>query len=356
MGEDSGEKTEQPTPNKLREARKKGQVTKSKDLTAAFLLVISFYALKFSGVKIWMYMIEMTHKAYFLIPAEFSPSLAGMLLDDVMWTFLKAVMPLFMINFFAAIILEVLQTNFVFSTESISPDLNKLNIIEGVKKLFSLKQVVELFKSLIKMAIVVFLIISAIREDFEMVLVAQQVPLWTSMEFAVDVLFKIILRIGLVYLIIGIFDYFYQKYEYIKGLKMSKKEIKDEYKRMEGDPLIKQRQRDAAREMSQGRQTGAVPGADVVVTNPTHIAVAIAYKPGEMKAPKVLAKGENLIAQTIRDIAEENDIPIIENKPLARALFRKSNIDQEVLPEFYKAVAEILAFVYNLKAKRKRRY
>ncbi len=356
MGEDSGEKTEEPTPNKLREARKKGQIAKSKDLTAALVIIGAFYSLKMSALHIWDEMSLMMHRTYELIPSELTSTIAGHVLNDMIWVFLKAVLPIFLANFLIAVIAEMFQTGFVFSLEPLSPDLNKLNILEGVKKLFSMKQVVELMKSLIKMAIVTSLIVSAIKNEFIFVLISQQVTLWQNMVFVGNLIFKIILRIGMFYIIIGLLDYMYQRYEYVKGLRMSKKEIKDEYKRLEGDPTVKQRQKDAARQMSQGRQTGAVPGADVVVTNPTHYAIAIAYKPQEMKAPKIIAKGENLFALNIKKIAEENQIPIIENKPLAQALFRSTNIDQEIPPQYYKAVAEILAFVYNLKKKRKHRY
>ncbi len=356
MGEDSGEKTEEPTPHKLREARKKGQVAKSKDLTAALVIITAFYSLKVTAFGIWEQITQIMIRTYEMIPGELTTTLAGNILNDTMWVFLKAVLPIFLANFIVAVIAEMFQTGFVFSLEPLSPDLNKLNILEGVKKLFSMKQVVELIKSLIKMAIVTWLIFSAIKNEFVFVLIAQQVSLWQNMVFVGNLIFKIILRIGMFYIIIGLLDYMYQRYEYIKGLRMSKKEIKDEYKRLEGDPTVKQRQKDAARQMAQGRQTGAVPGADVVVTNPTHYAIAIAYKPQEMKAPMVLAKGENLFALNIRKIAEENQIPIIENKPLAQALFRTTGVDQEIPPYYYKAVAEILAFVYNLKKKRKHRY
>jgi flagellar biosynthetic protein FlhB len=320
------------------------------------VIIGAFYSLKMSAIHIWDEMSLMMHRTYELIPSELTSTIAGHVLNDMIWVFLMAVLPIFLANFLIAVIAEMFQTGFVFSLEPLSPDLNKLNILEGVKKLFSMKQVVELIKSLIKMAIVTGLIVSAIKNEFIFVLISQQVTLWQNMVFVGNLIFKIILRIGMFYIIIGLLDYMYQRYEYVKGLRMSKKEIKDEYKRLEGDPTVKQRQKDAARQMSQGRQTGAVPGADVVVTNPTHYAIAIAYKPQEMKAPKIIAKGENLFALTIKKLAEENQIPIIENKPLAQALFRSTNIDQEIPPQYYKAVAEILAFVYNLKKKRKHRY
>ena len=176
------------------------------------------------------------------------------------------------------------------------------------------------------------------------------------MAFVGHLVMKVVSRVVLVYFGIAVLDYFYQKYEYIKGLKMSKKEIKDEYKRLEGDPLIKQRQREAQRQMSQGRQAGAVPNADVVVSNPIHLAIAIKYTASDMKAPKVIAKGKRLFANEIKRIASENNIPVIENRQLARGLFEISQVDHEIPPQYYRAVAEILAFVYNLKKRRRVRY
>ncbi len=206
------------------------------------------------------------------------------------------------------------------------------------------------------MIVVVWLVTGIIKDEFPMVIMAQQLTLWQMMTFVGELIMKVVTRLGIFYLLIGMADYFYQRYEYIKGLKMSKKEIKDEYKRLEGDPTVKQRQREAQRQMAQGRQMGAVPGADVVVTNPIHLAIAIVYKANQMKAPKVLAKGERLMAEEIKRIARENNIPIIENKPLAQALFKLTEAGKEVPPQYYKAVAEILAFVYNLKKKKKYRY
>jgi flagellar biosynthesis protein FlhB len=356
MGEDSGEKTEEPTPHKLREARKKGQTAKSKDLTSAILVVVSFYTLKGSVGYIWTKLVNFSYSIYEYIPAEFNASIAGFILKDMMFMFLTTMAPLFAANVFVAIMVESLQTGFILSFDPLEPKFDKLNPIEGMKKYFSMKQYVELLKSVVKMTLVIYVIISAIKEDFFIVLIAQQLSLWQMMEFTGGIVMKVVVRVGMLFLVIAMFDYLYQRYEFVKGLKMSKKEIKDEYKRLEGDPTIKQRQREAQRQMSQGRQMGAVPGADVVVTNPVHVAIAIQYSPNKMKAPKVIAKGKRLIAQEIKRIAELNFIPIVENPPLARGLFDTSLVGGEVPPKYYKAVAEILAFVYNLKKKKRNTY
>ena len=355
MGEDSGEKTEEPTPHKLREARKKGQIAKSKDFTTAVMLIASFYTLKAFATFIWGKMVELSYFSYSFIPLEFNASVVGFILEETLWLFLIVMAPVFGVNVLVAIIAESFQTGFLISGEPLKPSFDKLNPIEGAKKFFAMKQYVELLKSVLKMAIVITLIYQAIVEEFYMVIIAQQLTLWQVMGFTGNLVMKVVIKVGVFYLIISLLDYMYQKYEYIKGLKMSKKEIKDEYKRLEGDPMIKQRQRDAQRQMSQGRQMGSVPDSDVVVTNPIHVAIAIKYTPNMMRAPRVLAKGKRLVAAEIKRLAEDHQIPIVENPPLARSLYEVTEVGSDIPPIYYKAVAEILAFVYNLKKKRRLR-
>ena len=354
MGEESGEKTEEPTPHKLQEARKKGQAAKSKDLTAAFMLIVSFFALKASSESMWHKMVDFKYRTFAMISEPFGATMVGELLFEMLMVTMSATIPMFAANVIVALIVESLQAGFLLSFQAIEPDIQKLDPIEGAKKFFSLKQYVELVKSLIKIFIVIWIIYISIKQQFYMVVISQQFNLWKLMSFTGQLVMTVVVRLSVFYFIIGVLDYFYQKYEFIKGLKMSKKEIKDEYKRLEGDPMIKQRQRDAQRKMAEGRQMGAVPGSDVVVTNPIHLAIAIQYKTNKMRAPKVVAKGERLVAETIKRLAEENDVPIVENKSLAQDLYKLTEVDQEVPPQYYKAVAEILAFVYNLKNKKKR--
>ncbi|NDC83160.1 flagellar biosynthesis protein FlhB [bacterium] len=357
MGEDdSGDKTEEPTPHKLREARKKGQIAKSKEMTSAILIFVAFYTLKSQATNLWSNMEISTIQTLQAISEPFNETVAGHLLSDALFTFLKSLLPILLTVFAVAIVIESIQTGFLVSFDSITPKLEKLNPIEGFKKFFSLKQYVELAKSLIKITVVVWILIGVIKDEFRTVLLSQELGFWEIMNFTGNLVMTVITRVGMFYLIVAIFDYFYQRFEYMKSMRMSKKEIKDEYKRLEGDPTIKQRQREAARQMAMGRQMGSVPNADVVVTNPTHIAIALEYKPNGMNAPLVLAKGKRIVAQQIRELAEKHNIPIVENPPLAQALYPIVEPDMAIPPQFYKAVAEILAFVYNLRKKRSRRY
>lgn len=356
MGEESGEKTEQPTPHKLSELRKKGQIAKSKDFTSAILITVAYFSLKVFAPGILLRLKDITVYVFSQIGSEFNVSIALLLLRDVLYTFALIVGPLFGVNLLTAIIAEFLQVGVIFSLEPLKPNFGKLNPIEGAKKMFSLKQVFELFKSILKMAVVIAIIIFVLKEDFIFVLLAQELTAMQVLAVAANLMFKIIIRVTIFYIIIAIIDLFYQRYQFIEQNKMSKKEIKDEYKRLEGDPIIKQRQRETQRQMSQSRQMGSVPESDVVVTNPIFVAIAIKYTPNKMKAPKVIAKGKRLIAADIRKIAEENFIPIVENPPLARKLFDVTEVGSDVPPQYYKAVAEILAFVYKLKKKRKEKF
>ncbi len=354
MGEDSGDKTEEPTPTKIRDARKKGQIAKSQEITSALMLLISFYSFKALGPMMLDRIASHTMMVLGLLDMEFSSALVGMLLSEALKTLLLSLAPLLGIVFASVIIIESLQTGFLFSLEALKPKFDNLNPINGFKKFFALKQYIELLKSIIKIIAVSSILYITIKEIYPLVTSSQRQPPFALFGLVGKIIIDTISRVGIVYFVLAIFDYFYQKYEFMKSMKMSKKEIKEEYKRLEGDPIIKQRQREAQRAMSQGRQMGQVPGADVVVTNPTHIAVAIQYDPKDKDSiPIVLAKGQRLVAEQIKQIADNHDIPIIENPPIARLLFKKVEIGHYVPQESFKVVAEILAFVFHLKNKNK---
>ncbi|MBT5855679.1 flagellar biosynthesis protein FlhB [bacterium] len=354
MGEDSGDKTEEPTPHKLREARKKGQIAKSQDMTSAILLFVSFYTFFYVAESMWVNLASLTVDIFSLVHEDMSQALFGFVLMKGLKTMLLTLAPLMFAVFVGAIVIEAVQTGFLITMGPLEPKLDNINPINGFKKFFSMKQIVELIKSVVKMSLVIAILYYVIKDEYFIVAQAQVRNLWVMMGLVGKIVMKVVVRVGLLYILLAMLDFFYQKFEFIKSMRMTKKEIKEEYKRLEGDPTVKQRQREAQRAMSQGRQMGAVPGADVVVTNPIHIAIAIEYKPDKMKTPRVVAKGKRIIAEEIKRLADENTIPIIENPPLARALFKQVEIGENVPDEHFKVVAEILAFVYNLKKNRKR--
>lgn len=354
MGEDSGEKTEEPTPHKLREARKKGQISKSKELTSAILLLVAFYSLQFSAKNIWEQLSNIMYICLSEIPNEFSSATIANVLMQPFYIFFQMLGPFFLTIFVIGVLVETIQAGFLFSGGPLEPKIDNISPIQGFKRLFSLKQLVELFKSVIKMTFIIGIIFYTLRDEFFLVLQAQARNSWLIVGYAATLVIKMVTQTGIVYFILAILDYFYQRYEFMKQMRMSKKEIKEEFKRLEGDPLIKQRQRESQRNMAMSRQMGAVPGADVVVTNPIHYAVAIKYQHKVFDAPIVIAKGQNLIAQDIKQLAKEYQVPVIENPPLARNLYKHAKVGQQIPEDTFHIVAEILAFVYKLKQNKKK--
>lgn len=352
-----GEKSEEPTPHRLREAREKGQVAKSREITIAVVLLFSYYLFQYLGTSMWLNLTEMARTLFQMIPEarNFDLAFAGLVFLIGLRAMAMVVLPIFAIVFFAALIAEAMQTGLVFSLDPLSPKIEKLNPLEGFKKMFSMQGFVELIKSLLKIVIVFYIAWYAAKDDLPFIIVLIEATPWDALMLGSSIAYKIAVRVGLFYIAIAFLDYLYRRWEYMKNLKMSRQEVKEEYKRLEGDPMVKQRMRDLQRQMAYSRMMSAVPQADVVVTNPTHIAVALKYDTGKMKAPSLLAKGERKIAEEIKRIAEAHEISIVENEPLARSIYRTTRINQEISSELYQAVAEVLAYVYKIKREREAR-
>jgi len=355
MGEQGGDKSEEPTPHRLREAREKGQVAKSREITTAALLLLSYFLFRYIGEYMWRELSGTAAAIFTYIPEiakEFSLSLVGYIFLLGLRGIAFTVAPIFAVVWIAALIAEALQTGFVVSLDPLSPKLEKLNPLEGFKKIFSMQGLVETIKSVIKIVIVFYLAWYAVKEDLPFIVVLMGGNPWDALVLGGSIAYKIAIRVGLFYIAVAILDYLYKRWEYMRNLKMSKQEVKEEYKRLEGDPQVKQRMRDLQRQAAYQRMMSAVPQADVVVTNPTHVAVALQYNQQQSKAPLLLAKGERKIAEEIRRIAEEHSVPLVENEPLARSIYRTTKVNQEIPRELYQAVAEVLAYVYKLKRER----
>ena len=247
------------------------------------------------------------------------------------------------------VLVNVLQVGWKITTKPLKPKPDKFNPINGFKRIFSKDSLFELVKSIIKIVLIIYVAYSSIKGEANNIFVLYDIPLMQAVILCGNIIINAGFKISLVYLVIGIVDFIYQKHKFNEEMKMTKQEVKDEYKNTEGNPEIKGRQRQRMREASQRRMMQDVPKADVVITNPTHLAVAIKYDADTAKAPIVLAKGEDYLAMKIREAAKENHIEIVENKPLARMLYANVDIGQEIPPELYQAVAEVLAMVYNLK-------
>jgi len=355
MAEEGGDKTEDPTPHRMREAREKGQIAKSKEITTAVLLLLTYFLFRYMGQFMWFQLHDTSAAIFNYIPDianDFSLMLVGYLLLLGIRALAFTLAPIFAIAFIAALVAEAAQTGFVASADPLSPKLERISPFSGFKKIFSLQGLVETFKSILKIAIVFYIAWVAVRDDFPLIIGSIDTSPYSVLILGGSIAYKVAIRVGVFYLIVAFLDYMYRRWEYMKNLKMTKQEVKEEYKRLEGDPMVKQRMRDLQRQVAQQRMMSSVPQADVVVTNPTHIAVALKYKQPKMKAPLLLAKGERLIAQEIRRIAEENFVPVVENEPLARSIFRTTKLNREIPRQLYQAVAEVLAYVYKKKRER----
>jgi flagellar biosynthetic protein FlhB len=347
----SYEKTEDPTPKHRREAREKGQVARSQDVMVAvsFLAAIIFFASIFPGLADKMK--YFTKTTFFQRVKDVGKGGLMPFVDASLRFFISLILPLLGVPFIAVFIAGLAQVGFLFSWEPLSPKLSRLNPIEGFKRIFSKRALVEFAKALLKISIIGAIVYTTLASNASSIAALSTVSLDGSIKVLAGVLRTLGFRVGLALIGIAIADYAYQRYEYESTLKMTKDEVKEEYKQMEGDPLVRQRIRETQRRMAFQRMMGDVPDADVVVTNPDHIAVALKYESKKMNAPKVVAKGKGHIAQRIKDIARENRVPIMENKPLARSLYSQVEIGHEIPAELYKAVAQILAHVYRLKGR-----
>ena len=349
-----GEKTEPATAKKLREAREDGKVAKSKELTAAFDLIVLFLVLKIFISTIGNGFLETFYYVYKLIPdfidmnaMDVSTGAVSSFFLPVMTLLLKMVAPFFLFGFAVTLLVSILQVGWKVSSKPMQPKLDRFNPVNGFKRIISKDSIFELFKSILKIGLIIYVAYTSIKDEVNDIFILYDMPLDQAISLCGDVIINTGFKISLVYLVVGIADFVYQKYRFNEEMKMTKQEVKDEYKNTEGNPEIKGRQRQRMREASRRRMMQDVPKADVVITNPTHLAVAIKYEPEVNRAPVVLAKGEDYLAQKIKEAAKENHIEIVENKPLARMLYANVDIGSEIPPELYQAVAEILAMVYN---------
>ena len=348
---DDQEKTEEPTPKKIEDARKEGNVAKSQDVSGVVTLVVGVVVLIFY-MKFLIYKIADFYRYYL---SFFSHQFT---LNDIINLFIKSAIevllllaPIALAIMLAGVIGNVAQFGFLFTTKAIMPKFSKINPISGLKNLFSTKKLFEGFKITLKVAIAFFVGFKLFLSWLDEIPKLELFDLMTQIKWLVDKSIILAFTMIGVFLVFAAIDFAYQKYSYKKSLKMSKQEIKDEMKNSEGNPEIKAKIRQIQMKMASQRMMGEIPKADVVVTNPTHYAVAIRYDKSQDKAPKVIAKGVDHLAQKIKEIAREHDIMIVENKPLARQLYAEVEIEEEIPEKLYKAVIEVLIYVYKTKGK-----
>ncbi len=344
------EKTEQATPKKRQEAREKGQVAKSAELNTAFLLLASIIFFYFNIDSFGKHFKDAF--VYFVgLSSHYELTLTTFpqIVKDVTYIMFSTLLPFLALILLVSILINVAQVGFMITPKAMELKFDKLNPINGLKNIFSLRSVGELVKAILKTVVISYILYLFIKNkmsDWFDLIDTTNTQVFLSM---LKSIFLISIYILIFIFFMAVMDYIFQKYNFEKSIRMSHKEIKDEYKQMEGDPHVKQKIRRLQMEMAKKRMMEDVKKADVVITNPTHYAVALQYNDAEMNAPKVVAKGMNLIAQKIKEIAKENNVDIVEKPSLAQELYKKTNIGDEIPEELYKVVAEILVYVYKAK-------
>lgn len=346
------EKTEKPTPKKRRDAREEGQVLQSKEINTVVILFSCFLGLRLFGgfmneeLKKFMVNIfaEISNVEIFLDPNNLMRNFL-----NILKIFIAIISPILIIAFISSIIVNYFQVGFLFTTKTLKLKFNRLNPVEGFKKIFSKRALIELIKSILKVSLVGYIAVKyANKQITRVVKYSSMEPFESFINFS-NLIYSFVLRILGALLLLAIMDYFFQWREHEKNLKMSKEEIKEEYKQTEGDPFIKSKIKEKQRKIAMSRMMQDIPKADVIITNPTHYAVAIKYDKDKFDAPYIVGKGVDIIAENIKKVAKENMIPIVENRPLARAIYDSIEIGEMITEDLYEAVAEVLAYVYSLK-------
>lgn len=353
--EDGQEKTEEPTPKRREESRKKGQVPRSKELTTMLVLLIAALAMLFlggwmgnrlTGLMEWSFTIDRSHL--------FDSEIAIQRLHEAIGRGLLSVAPFIAVMMVTALLAPVALGGWSFSFDPMAPKPEKLSPIKGFQRMFGLKALVELGKALGKVLVIGGTAIGLFYLFFDTFYAMSRQPLEPAMAEGIKLFYVFFFLLALSMLAVVAIDIPYQIYDHTQKIRMTRQEVRDEYKQTEGKPEVKQRIRDQQREMANRRMMEQVPNADVVITNPAHFAVALQYNQKQMRAPKVIAKGTDLLASRIRSIAEENDILIFQSPPLARALYYSTELEQEIPAELYMAVAQVLAYVYQFQAAQRR--
>ena len=352
---EAGDKTEKATPKKLEDARKEGRVAKSTDLINGLMLLIMFFVLKiFGNITANQFLdsfVKYYNKTADISMEVFDVRQAVSLGNEVIFDIIIACLPVLIGSFIIAFVGNVVQVGWKVTTKPLKPKLDRLNHVGGLKRMFSQEKVVELIKSILKVLAIAIVAYNEVKDRWKFILNLYDFEFMQAIVNIFDIVLGIGIKISIIFVIIGFADFGYQKWKHLHDLRMSKQEVKDEMKQSEGDPQVKGRIRQKMREGARRRMMQELPKADVVITNPTHFAVAIKYDKETAEAPYVIAKGADYVAANIKEAAKQYDIEIVENKPLARMLYYNVEIGDQIPPELYQLVAEVLAYVYSIKNK-----
>ena len=349
MAEQNGqEKTEKATPKKRRDARKEGNVFQSKEICTVVILFGVFWMIRILLPFIYTQVQQYFNWIMDGVASAPESLLTYQLFLVTVFTALKCALPLLLTAFILGILSHGVQTRFNVAFKALRPKFSKLNPLKGIKKLFSLRNVMEVFKSLIKIGLLLILLYNILRADLAELGRMLGLPVMNSAVRTLNMVFDLVMKVCLAFTVVAFFDFLFQRWQHEKDMKMTKQEVKDEYKQTEGNPEIKGRIRRIQRQMAMSRMMQKVPEADVIIRNPTHFAVAIKYDPEKHAAPMVLAKGQDELALRIIRTGEQHGVYVIENRPLARALYASCELDREIPAEFYGAVAEVLVYIYRV--------
>ena len=352
---EGGDKTEKATPKKLDDARKEGRVARSSDLINGFMLLLMFFVLKlFGGIMANLFLdsfVKYYNKASDISMEVFDVKQAVNLSNQIVIDIVIASLPVLIGSFVVALVGNIVQVGWKVTGKPLKPKLDRLNPIGGFKRMFSQEKVVELIKSILKVLAIALVAYNEVKDRWKFILNLYDFEFMQAVLNIFDIVLDVGIKISVIFVIIGLADFGYQKWKHLHDLRMSKQEVKDEMKQSEGDPQIKGQIRQKMREGARRRMMQDLPKADVVITNPTHFAVAVKYDKETAEAPYVLAKGADYVAANIKEIAKQNNIEIVENKPLARMLYYNVEIGDQIPPELYQMVAEVLAYVYSVKNK-----
>jgi flagellar biosynthesis protein FlhB len=351
MAENFQEKTEQPTDKKLDDAKKKGQIAQSKELSSSLVIISTTLLLSFMISQVFNEMFKIYVSCVRSIDFDINISNAHGIITFGIYKWIGLVVPVFLLLIVITVGGSILQSGFMWSTESLKFNLGVLNPISGIKKMFTKRSAVELLKSIIKILLLTYIAYKLIMKELPTIFSLSGQDMRSIIDYLGKTAFQLTMKVGMIFLFLAGLDYLFQRWQHRKELMMTQQEVKEEYKEREGSPLIKSRIRSLQREMARRRMMEDVKTADVIVTNPTHYAIALKYKPGEMPAPKIVAKGAGFIAARIKEIAFRFRVPVIENKPLAQGLFHAVNIGDFIPERFYLIVAELLAEVYKRKGR-----
>ncbi|NOY77219.1 MAG: flagellar biosynthesis protein FlhB [Calditrichaeota bacterium] len=352
MADQSSDKTEQPTPKRLEDARKKGNVAKSMEINSAFILLTGTLTLFFiSGYMFQNFSMFMRHVFGDLMTYQIAQDSIRAYATSLIAISLKLMAPLMLAILVIGVLSNVGQVGFLFTLEPVIPNPEKIDPIKGFQRIFSMRSVEELVKGVLKIAIIGYVMYRVIKGHYNDYFLLMDQGTGQIISFMMKVIFQMAIWASLILVVLAVADFAFQKWNYMKDMRMTKQEVKEEMKEYEGDPQVKGHIRSLQREMARKRMMSDVPKADVVITNPTHYAVALKYEPDGMDAPRVLAKGSRKLALKIKEIAKENGVPIVEDPPLARALFKSTEVGMEIPIDLFQSVAEVLAYIYRLKGK-----